>query len=279
MGASDRPVSPHDYLAPILGRKRAEVDRRHRHASWFARLADATPIEVDRGRAAVQRLRRPTGAAAGVIAEIKFRSPSAGTIRPRHPGDVADLAAGYTHGGAVAVSVLSDGPGFGGSVLDVRRAAAVSGAPVLFKEFVLDPVQIQVARLAGASLVLLLVRALEPSELVRLVAASRAEGLEPVVEAADRGELEQAVDSGATVVGVNARDLRSFRVDRDAAARCVEAIPQDRVAVLMSGIGSGEDFRRASASRADAVLVGEGLMRAPDPGARLRAWITGGNET
>jgi indole-3-glycerol phosphate synthase len=171
------------------------------------------------------------------------------------------------------VSVLCDGPGFGGSVLDLARVARRIALPVLFKEFVVHEVQLDVARAAGARLVLLLVRVLSDTELARLSAAARARGLEPVVEAADAEELERALALDATIVGVNARDLRSFGVDADAALALIERIPRDRVAVFMSGIRSAQDLQRVAATRADAVLIGEGLMRAAEPGAALRAFL------
>lgn len=214
-------------------------------------------------------LRRAAGQPPRVIAEIKLRSPSAGVIRARQPGELAQIAAGYERAGAAAVSVLCDGQGFGGSPLDVRRVAARIQLPVLFKEFVLEPVQVDVARATGASYVLLLVRVLSDRELARLIREVRTRGLEPVVEAADAEELERALASEATIVGINARDLRSFDVDPGRAGALVERIPPDRIAVFMSGVRSREDFVRVSATRADAVLIGEGLMRERDPGAKL----------
>lgn len=263
-----------DYLAEIVTRKRRELSRRHRRHRYLAPALAAVPRDASRGRRAVDVLRRAPGDAPRVIAEVKFRSPSAGLIRARRAGDVVAIARSYVRGGAAAVSVLADGPGFGGSLLDVRRVARAVDAPVLFKEFVLDPVQVELARAAGASLVLLLVRVLEQTELLELVAAVREAGMEPVVEAASAEELERAVDSGATVVGVNARDLRTFRVDVEAAGRILAATPDDRVAVFMSGVHDRMGFQRVADGRADAVLVGEGLMRAPDPEKKLREMTT-----
>jgi indole-3-glycerol phosphate synthase len=260
-------------LTPILERKASEIRRRHRHP-----VLDASGSRV-RGLGAehAQRLRRAPGEPLRFIAEIKFRSPSAGSIREKEVGSVARLAIEYERAGAAAVSVLADGPGFGGSPLDVRRAARATELPILFKEFVLDEAQLHLARAVGASLVLLLVRALEPDRLAELVRRARGVGLEPVVEAADATELRVALDTEATVIGVNARDLRSFRVDRRAALELVTAIPSSRIAVLMSGLSEPEHVRTAARSRADAVLVGEALMRAEQPGARLRELLVVGN--
>jgi indole-3-glycerol phosphate synthase len=207
-----------------------------------------------------------------VIAEIKRRSPSAGEIRRRERGDVAQLANAYVAGGAAAISVLCDNPGFGGCALDLRRAVrAVSvPVPILFKEFVLDEVQLDLARAAGASMALLIVRALTEARLHALVRAANERGLAPVVEAASAEEVRIALETGATIVGVNARDLGTFRVDKAAAVRALANIPTDRIAVHMSGVHSAADVRDLAAGRADAILVGESLMRAPDPTRKLR---------
>jgi indole-3-glycerol phosphate synthase len=264
-----------DYLAQILARKRVEIRRRARHASRLGAVGAHGSEPHARGAAAAEALRRADARLPRVVAEVKFRSPSAGAIRERRPGEALRVAASYVQGGAAAVSVLADGPGFGGSVLDVRRVAREVTVPVLFKEFVLDPVQVRFARAAGASLVLLLVRALDDPLLRDLVREVRKEGMEPVVEAADQKEVERALATDARIVGVNARDLRSFRVDRDAAARCLATVGPDRVAVFMSGIRSRADLHWAAHTRADAVLVGEGLMRAADPGRTLASWLEG----
>ncbi|MBX3272547.1 MAG: indole-3-glycerol-phosphate synthase [Sandaracinaceae bacterium] len=254
------------YLGPILARKRREIARRARH------LAVAEP-GLRRGGAPPD-LARPAGARPRVIAEVKFRSPSAGAIRPWAPGEAVRVARGYAAGGADAISVLCDGPGFGGSPLALRRVArAVAPVPVLFKEFVLDALQLDLAVRCGASLVLLLVNALDDATLRDLVRGCAARGLAPLVEAASEQELERALATDARHVGINARDLRTFALDPRRAAALVEKIPKDRVAVYMSGVQSADELRAAAASRADAVLVGSGLMAAPDPGARLAAWL------
>jgi indole-3-glycerol phosphate synthase len=262
-----------DHLARIVARKRVEVERRIRRAATFAALARRAPAPVATLDDTVEALRRAPGALPRVIAELKRKSPSAGTIRARKAGELPAIAAAYAEAGAAAVSVLCDGPGFGGSVLDLARVARRVALPVLFKEFVLHEVQLDAARAAGARLVLLLVRVLSDEQLSALCKAARARALEPVVEAADAGELERALALDARIVGINARDLRSFGVDANAALTLVERIPRERIAVFMSGIRSAEDLARVAATRADAVLIGEGLMRASDPGAALRALL------
>jgi indole-3-glycerol phosphate synthase len=275
-----------DYLALILERKRREVARRHRHA--LARAARPSPQPTAAGRAfglqplapaeraawAVAALRRDPGGMPRVIAEIKRRSPSAGEIRRREPGDVAQLASVYVAGGAAAISVLCDGPGFGGSPLDVRRAVGAAAVPILFKEFVLDEVQLDLARAMGASMALLIVRALSADRLHTLVRAAHERGLAPVVEAANPAELQTALATTAEIVGVNARDLGTFKVDKAAAVRALASIPADRVAIHMSGVSGAADAREVAAGRADAILVGESLMRASDPTGKLRELLS-----
>lgn len=258
-----------DYLGEILKRKRREIARRRAHARPMDRSAEPAS-----GAEALTRLRRASGAPPSVIAEVKFCSPSAGEIRRWSPGEAVRVARSYERGGASAISVLADGPGFGGSPLMVRRVARAVKAPVLFKGFVLDPVQVDLAYDAGASMVLLLVRALNDETLNTLIARIMDLGMEPVVEAADEPEVERALATGATIVGVNARDLRTFRVDKDEARRLVDLVPRDRISVFMSGVRSSEDLAAAGAGRADAVLVGEGLMRQENPGERLAHWLS-----
>ena len=241
-----------DYLAAILARKRRENARRRRHAAVMRPLERRPgPPRAER---AIRALRRASGDPPSVIAEVKFRSPSAGQIRPWSAGEGVRVAEAYQRGGASVISVLADGPAFGGSPLLVRRVARAVRVPVLYKGFVLDPLQIDLAFDVGASLVLLLVRAL---------------GMEPVVEAANADEVDLAVALGSTIVGVNARDLSTFGVDMDAARAYATRIPSANVAVFMSGVRTGEDFRAVAQGRADAVLIGEELMRSEDPGARL----------
>lgn len=256
-----------DFLSAILARKRFENERRRRHVA--AMRPRERPAQPERAERAITALRRRPGEPPSVLAEVKFRSPSAGEIRPWSPGEGVRIAEAYARGGASAVSVLADGPGFGGSPLLVRRVARAVDLPVLYKEFVLDPVQVDLAYDVGASLVLLLVRALDDAALRGLVGSIRALGMEPVVEAASSEEVDRAVAAGAAIVGVNARDLSTFQVDMAAARDCVARIPAECIAVFMSGVRTAEDFREVAQGRADAVLIGEGLMRAENPGGRL----------
>jgi indole-3-glycerol phosphate synthase len=203
----------------------------------------------------------------GVIAEVKRRSPSAGAIREDlDPGARAEL---YADNGAAAVSVLTDGPYFGGSIDDLRSAAIRSPAPVLLKDFILDEIQILEARAAGAAAVLLIVRALG-SRLKRLLAYADQVGLGALVEVHTGAELMTAVDAGAAVVGVNSRDLDTFKIDVPAALRIVSQVPPSCVAVAESGMARRDDVAAASAAGADAVLIGTALSAAPSPAALLQ---------
>lgn len=253
-----------DHLVAILARKEKEVARRKRHPIR-ARDEDG----ADRRSRAIAALRRWPGAPPRIIAEFKRRTPSAGELRPHQVGDVAEVVREYEKMGAAAISVLADRVGFGGGVLDVRRAARAMSRPVLFKEFVLDPVQVDAARAAGASLVLLLVRALPELRLDAMIDAVRARGMEPVLEVGNGAEMERALATNAIIIGFNARDLSSFEVNPDAAIAALEELPDDRVAVYMSGVETKEQLAQIALGRTDAVLIGSELMRAPNPGARL----------
>jgi indole-3-glycerol phosphate synthase len=204
----------------------------------------------------------------GVIAEVKRRSPSAGMIRADL--DPADRAERYAAHGAAAISVLTDGPFFGGSMDDLRAAVARVQVPVLRKDFILDELQIAEARAAGASAVLLIVRALADRRLRTLLGAATAAGMTALVEVHTAAELDRAAEAGATVIGVNSRDLDTFRVDTAAAWRLIAAVPPGVVAVAESGMATVADVAAAGAAGADAVLIGTALSAAADPDAVLR---------
>jgi indole-3-glycerol phosphate synthase len=183
-------------------------------------------------------------------------------------------AVGYARAGASAISVLTDGPFFGGSLDDLRAVASAVEVPVLRKDFILAEEQLLEARAAGASAALLIVRALGEERLGQLVRVAREVGLETLVEVHTAEELEAAVDAGAEVIGVNSRDLDSFRIDVEAAWRLVGRVPADRVAVAESGMARVADAERAAAAGADAVLVGTALSASADPFA-LAAGLAG----
>jgi len=205
-------------------------------------------------------LRRATVA---VIAEVKRRSPSAGSIR--EDLDPADRAERYARHGAAAISVLTDGPFFGGSLADLRAATARTAVPVLRKDFILDELQIVEARACGASAVLLIVRALEQARLRTLLGAARDAGLDALVEVHTAGEVERALAAGASILGVNSRDLDTFRIDTAGAWAILRTLPKSCLAVAESGMASVQDVEAAAAAGADAILVGTALSAAADP--------------
>lgn len=210
-------------------------------------------------------LRRPLVA---VVAEVKRRSPSSGPIREDlDPGEHAALYAAH---GAAAISVLTDGPFFGGSIHDLRAAAARCSLPVLRKDFILDEVQILEARAVGAAAVLLIVRVLTRSRLQALLRYAGDLGLDALVEVHTAVELATALESGANIIGVNSRDLDSFEIDADAAWELIAKVPRDRIAVAESGILGQSDVVRAAEAGADAVLIGTALSRAAAPDRLLR---------
>jgi len=179
----------------------------------------------------------------------------------------------YAAGGASALSVLTDGPFFGGDLADLGAAAAACALPILRKDFIVDRYQIVEARAGGADALLLIVSALDDAALAELLAATRAAGLDALVEAHDEEEVARAVRAGAEIIGINNRDLRTFTVDRELAVRLRARVPADRVVVAESGIRDAADVARLRAAGVDAMLVGETLMRAPDPAAALRALV------
>ena len=200
------------------------------------------------------------------IAEVKRRSPSAGDLRP--DADPGSLAAAYERAGAAAASILVDDR-FGGTWDDLRAARAAASLPLLAKGFFTTEADLRTAREAGADAALLLLRDLDDEAAARLMANARSYGLETLVEAHDAGELERAVRLGAPVIGINARDLSTFEIDRAAQLGLVATAPRDRVVIAESGIESRAQGAAAELAGADAILVGSTLMRASDPGAKL----------
>ena len=207
----------------------------------------------------------------GAVAEIKRRSPSAGDLRPG--ADPAALAAAYERAGASAVSVLVD-ERFAGSWDDLRAARAAATVPLLAKGFFTSPDDLGTAREAGADAALLILRDLDDETYAALMRRAEELGLDVLVEAHDLDELERAVNLNAPVIGVNARDLATFDLDRQAQLRLVAQVPRDRVVVAESGIWTRGHGAAAELAGADAILVGSALMRAPDPAAKLTELIS-----
>lgn len=237
---------------PAISSRRGELERR----------VASQPAAPD----LVGALRRPN---VSLIAEVKRRSPSAGAINPGL--DPIHRAQAYAAGGAAVISVLTDEKFFGGSLEDLTRVAAAVDLPVLRKDFILDETQLLEARACGAAAALLIVRALEQPRLAALVRYAFGIGLTPLVEVHTADEVARAIDAGATVVGVNARDLDTFTIGVDAAWQLLSIIPGACIAVAESGMANVDDVERAAASGADAVLIGTALAAASSPGELVRS--------
>jgi indole-3-glycerol phosphate synthase len=250
------------HLARIVSAVREELAER--------KAAVTFPEMADRARADLHRrdIRNFLGAGPGIIAEIKRASPSRGWIRKDL--DAAGTARSYVSGGACAVSVLTENRFFGGTLRDLAEARDACGdLPVLRKDFVLDEYMLVESRAYGADLVLLIVGVLgrKTAEMVRRASEY---GLEPLVEVHDEEEMRMAADSGATIVGINNRDLTSLRVDPETAARLLPLSPPGVLKVVESGISSHAEVKRYYDMGADAFLVGEAVVRSPDAAGTIR---------
>lgn len=257
------------FLEKILAARRASphfLDGPSRLPELRRQAAGASPV---RDFAAALLGGRPA-----VIAEIKRASPSKGDLRPDL--DPAELARAYERGGAAALSVLTEGPHFRGTLQDLRSAREACDLPVLRKDFLLQEWEVVEARAAGADAVLLIVAALPPERLRAMLEAASDQGLAALVEVHDEGELELALAAGARIVGINNRDLRSFRVDLETTRRLAPRIPDGVIRVSESGIARPEDLRNLG--RVEAVLVGESLVTSPDPETALRMLRSGATE-
>lgn len=208
-----------------------------------------------------------------VIAEIKRASPSKGMLRPEL--DVAELAKSYERAGACAVSVLTEEKYFKGSLHDLKLARESCNLPLLRKDFIIDPYQIWEAAAAGADAVLLIVAALPGDELISLMRESKSAGLEALVEVHDAEDMQVAVDAGARLIGINNRDLSTFKVDLQTCLTLRNEIPQDVLAVAESGIKRKRDAIRLKQAGFNAILVGELLMKSEDPGEMVRNLLSG----
>jgi indole-3-glycerol phosphate synthase len=249
----------------------------------LSRLVTESAVEMERRRATVPERELEARAASykprdfaaalrgpglAVIAEMKQRTPSMGVLtndyRPDH------LAQDYSEGGAAALSVLTQETSFGGSLDHLKTARASSSLPILRKDFISDAYQVLEARAAGADAVLLIAAALPPAQLASLLIAASDRGLAALVEVHDERDLAAALAAGAGLIGINHRDLRTFEVDLGLTERLRGRIPRDLTVVSESGIRGAADARRMRKAGAHAVLVGELLMRAPDPAACIR---------
>lgn len=208
-----------------------------------------------------------------VIAEVKKASPSAGVLRS--DVDTKKLAKAYETGRAAAISVLTEQDHFRGDISDLRQVRESVAIPVLRKDFITDPYQVVEARASGADSFLLITALLDVTSLTSLLAAGREWGMEPLVEVHTRSELDTALDAGATIIGINNRDLRTFKVDIETSLKLSAFVPADRVVVSESGIKEREDVARLAAAGIRAILVGETLVRSSDPAAKIGELIDG----
>jgi indole-3-glycerol phosphate synthase len=250
-------------LADIVRTKTLEVaELRGRERDLERAAATATaPRDFRAALSAPERV--------ALIAECKRRSPGAGSIRPDL--DPAELTRAYAGAGAAALSVLTDREYFGGSLADLQTAKAVTSLPVLRKDFTVDRLQLVEARAAGADAVLLIVRILTDASLVTLQAEARAHGMAALVEVHDRAELERALAAGAQMIGINNRDLATFRTDLATTLELLEDVPEDVLVISESGIRGPQDAAVLGDGGVDAILVGETLLRAPDPETMARS--------
>jgi indole-3-glycerol phosphate synthase len=261
-----------DFLEQIIATKRAQI-MRDRSETRFAQMREEA-LAV-RAKAKPLRLRAAlTGGSSGpgIIAEFKRTSPSAGVIR----SDVgpAEIARAYERGGASAISVVTDEEYFGGSLGDLVTTRVATSLPILRKDFVVDSTQIFAAAIAGADAILLIVAALDDNSLRRLRETAEDElGLDALVETHSAEELQRATKAGAKLIGVNNRDLRTLRVSLGTSERLIADAPRDATMISESGLTGGTELRRLAALGYRGFLIGEMLMRAADPAAKLRELI------
>ena len=262
-----------DILRQIVAAKRTEVAalmRKHPLAEVRGQALAASPV---RDFPAALQGARPRGGISSaspvrIIAEIKRRSPSKGEF-PFH-GDVARQARAYQQGGASAVSVVTDGPFFGGSTDLLAQAREAVNLPVLQKEFLLDPWQVFYARALGADACLLIAAILPGNLLGEMTASAREAGIHTLVEVTGEDEFQRAADAGAVVIGVNNRDLRTFSVDLARTESLLPLYGDERICIAESGIHTRADVLRLLEAGVDGFLIGEALMTAEDPAAHLR---------
>jgi len=249
-------------IEELVGAARAAVERRRAEV----------PLTELESRLEARPEQRPFGEALvrpglSLIAEFKRRSPSAGTIRDAQPEDIARA---YEDGGAAAISVLTDEPHFGGSLQDLREARGACELPILQKDFIVDPYQLYEAAAAGADAILLIVAALDADTLADLHAEARGLDLDCLVEVHREPELETALTAGAEVIGINNRNLEDMTVDVQTTFELITDVPAGKTVVSESGISDRVTLEHLDDVGVDAVLIGEALMRADDPAAKVR---------
>ncbi|UCG13411.1 MAG: indole-3-glycerol phosphate synthase TrpC [Deltaproteobacteria bacterium] len=251
-------------LDDIVARKREEVDRLKKLGSQS---------ELERAAESMTDIRDfmgglENGARPAIIAEIKRASPSAGLIRPDL--DVTTIAATYEREGAAAISVITEEHFFQGSLEYLHEARESVSVPLLCKDFIIDPIQVHLARASGADALLLITSILDQDLLAQLIGMSRSLGMACLVEVHDPEEVARALAADARIIGINNRDLRTFKVDLDTTRKLRSLIPPGRLVVSESGIQGRDDMQYLAEVGVDAVLVGTSLMKSEDPGQKLR---------
>ncbi|HEX4706578.1 MAG TPA: indole-3-glycerol phosphate synthase TrpC [Candidatus Udaeobacter sp.] len=258
-----------DVLSEIVDRKRQVVARLRGSPDSGSFREHALAVRTNAAPHRLLQVLKVDQGCPNIIAEFKRRSPSAGLIRSDL--SAAEVAKRYERGGARAISILTDEQYFGGSINDLTAARASTSLPVLRKDFIIEETQIYEAAAAGADAVLLIAAALEDAELTKLCAVAEEElGLDAVVEVHTSEELRRAVRSGARIIGVNNRDLRTFRTSLETSERLIAEAPPDRVMISESGLRDVESLRHLQRLGFRGFLIGEALMRAGDPEAALR---------
>jgi indole-3-glycerol phosphate synthase len=253
-----------NFLCEIVARKRQVVEKLRANTSADGLRTRALEIRKTATRYRLRQTMEAESPPLKIIAEFKRRSPSLGTIRTDlSPADIARL---YERGGACAISVLTDEEHFGGSIDDLIAVRSSTHLPVLRKDFIIDPIQIYEAAIAGGDAVLLIAGALDSALLSELRRVAEDEfGLDALVEVHTSDELRQALNAGATLIGVNNRDLHTFEVSLSTSERLIAEAPRDKVMLSESGLQSAESLRRLHALGFRGFLIGEALMRARDP--------------
>jgi indole-3-glycerol phosphate synthase len=262
-----------NIFSEILGRKRRAIAQLHADPSWRDLRDRALQIRKDANPHRLLQALESDSKRSKIIAEFKRRSPSAGIIR----GDltVSEIVRCYERGGACAISVLTDEEYFAGSIADLCAARSSTKLPLLRKDFIIDPMQVFEAAIAGADAVLLIVAALDDTSLAELRTLAENElGLDVLVEVHTSEELNRALNAGAKIIGVNNRDLRTFQVSLNTSERLIAEAPRDKIMVSESGLQRAESLVRLHELGFRAFLIGEVLMRAADPEKSLRNLIT-----
>jgi len=256
-------------FSQILDRKRTAVAQLRADPSSCDFRERALEIRKSANPHRLLRTLEPDSRRPNIIAEFKRRSPSAGIIRDDLT--VTEIVHCYERGGACAISILTDVEYFGGSIADLRAARSATNLPLLRKDFIIDPIQIFEAAIAGADAVLLIVAALDDASLQELRSLAEDElRLDALVEVHTSEELRRALNAGAKFIGVNNRDLRAFQISLNTSERLIAEVPRGRILISESGLQSAESLLRLRKVGFRGFLVGEALMRAPDPETALR---------